>query len=117
MNWKDQGYIVGNKAYLVNRTMWNNVVTNREEVEIIYVGTTKLKVKYNDELIEFKNKTRNISSTWGHYYEIYLNEKEFIRIREENRERKELSQKLKSLIGNASLDKLKAIEKMIKENK
>lgn len=115
MNWKKEGYKVGNKAYMTNRSMWNNVLTGGEEVEIVYVGTKILKVKHNNSIIEFKGKTFSNSSLWGYYYEIYLNEEEYIRLREEEKQRTELAEQLKLLIGKAPLSKLKAIEKIIKE--
>lgn len=114
MNWKEQGYIVGNKAYMTNRSMWSNSSGNGEEVEIIHVGTKILKVKCNNQIIEFRSRTSN-SSLWGYYYVIYLNEEEYIRLREEEKQRAELAEQLKLLIGKAPLSKLKAIEKIIKE--
>lgn len=114
MNWKDQGFKVGNNAYIVNHSMWHkDREVIGEEVEIIYIGRKILKVKRNDKIIEFRSQTAK-SDLWGYYYGIYLNEADYLESKKKAEQKRALREEIKNAVNKLSYAKLLEIDAIIK---
>jgi hypothetical protein len=76
MNWKQEGYQVGNIACIENIMLYSS--STIEDVKIIYVGNKILKVKTNNEkVIQFKDGTTASGHCFGFMYKIYKSRKEY----------------------------------------
>ena len=109
VNWKKEGYKVGDTVLLVLKKY--NFNTNQFEYsnlkdlyEVTHVGTKVLKVKhkdyYNKSKYEFRSRTTR-SAIFGHSYAVFKNEEEYSLYRQKedrlDRLRDELTKKVKRL--------------------
>lgn len=115
MNWKKEGYEVGQKVYLVqeflfskNKSYHNGIVT--------HVGTKILKVKKEDDKYE---KTLTFEKRWtsggmaGYCYNVYKSEKEYEEELSKELDRKALIGLIEYNIKNLSNEQLEEVDKLI----
>lgn len=114
MNWKKEGYNVGDKVYIT--TEWMFASKKYEEYgTVIYVGTKILKVKLdNDSILEFKNsKMACIRGMWSSYHYIYKSKEEYEDIIKKKHVRKCLINSLTSRLKELSIEELEAVDVLI----
>lgn len=76
MNWKQEGYVVGNKVCLENIMLYSG--STIDDAEIIYVGNKILKVKTdNDKVIQFKDSRTAKGVCFGCIYKIHKNREDY----------------------------------------
>jgi hypothetical protein len=112
MNWKQEGYIVGNKVCLENIMLYSG--STIEDAEIVYVGNKILKVKTNnDKVIQFKDSRTARGSCFGFMYQIHKSKEEYEQIINTEKDRQVLIEKIGRKLDELSLEKLKEIENII----
>jgi predicted ATP-binding protein involved in virulence len=112
MNWKQEGYQVGNTACLENIMLYSG--STIENVEIIYVGNKILKIKTNNEkVIQFNNSTTASGHCFGFMYKIYKSRKEYDELIQVKKDKENLVDKISKKLDKLSLEKLKEIEIII----
>lgn len=76
MNWKQEGYVKGQKVFIVSKGMFTRDVIFHEG-EIIYAGTKILKVSTTFiKKLEFKN-SNFVNGTMGYGYSVYKSKEEY----------------------------------------
>lgn len=112
MNWKKEGYVVGEEVCLVFKSYGGKVefLTGK----VTHVGTKILKV-LKGENREFKFTGRNSVNgvLWGDTYYVYKTKEEYEKIVLENEKTEELRKKLTEKIGELELEGLVAINNLL----
>lgn len=115
MNWKKQGYVVGQKVYLVQEFLFSDK-KNFHEGTVTHVGTKILKVKKENDNYE---KTLVFEKRWtsggmaGYCYEVYKSRKDYEEVLHKELERKTLIGLIEHSIKNLSNEQLEEVEKLI----
>lgn len=116
MNWKQEGYKVGQQACLVTEILFSEPRT--KNVDVIYVGTKILKVQDGNRVIEFKGSRDSGKSRdaylLGISYTLYKSEEEYQQYVKSKQEKQKLIHDIGSKLDGLSLDKLEEINKIIK---
>ncbi|WP_368263221.1 beta barrel domain-containing protein [Clostridium disporicum] len=121
INWKNEGYVVGQKVFLaVNMGFYSNNLSFQEGV-VTYVGTKILKVTTIEggrELkLEFNNKRSTLSGILKHRYQVYKSESEYLDKLEEKQKANRLREELTVKLNKFDLSQLEKIEKFMNELK
>ncbi|MFC0903789.1 hypothetical protein ACFHWD_03675 [Clostridium sp. MT-14] len=113
MNWRKEGYEVGQEVCLATEMLYSGTKINK--VQVIYVGTKVLKIKYGDRIIEFKSSRSTGSQfSFGILYTIYKSEEEYQQHLKLEQEKEILINNIRRGLNSLSLDKLKEINNIIK---
>lgn len=124
INWKKEGYKVGENALVVLRKY--NFTRNEFEFtdykvlyEITHVGTKILKVKHKDyhNNTKFQFKSRSINGPFfGHSYVVFKDEEEFNLYKQKEERYKELRIKLSEKVKTLPIEKLEMINDIIENS-
>lgn len=115
MNWKKQGYEVGQKVYLVQEFLFSNKKCFHDGT-VTHVGTKLLKVKKDNDSYE---RTLTFEKRWtsggmaGYCYEVYKSEKEYNEILSRELDRKALIGLIEHSIKNLSNEQLEDVKKLV----
>ena len=113
MNWKQEGYQIGDKACMENIMLYSG--STIEEVEIIHVGSKILKVKDNkDKIIQFKDSRTVSGHCFGFVHKIHKSKEEYEKLIQTEKDKEKLVEKINSNLNKLSLEKLKEIESIIR---
>lgn len=113
MNWKQEGYQIGDEVCLENIMLYSG--STIEDADIMYVGNKILKVKTsNDKIIQFKDSKTASGHCFGFMYKIYKNREEYEQLIQTKKDKEILIDKISKKLDKLSLEKLQEIENIIK---
>lgn len=113
MNWKKEGYTVGDKVVVVVRRFYSNS-ENVREATIKHAGTKILKVELGKMIIKFENgKVTNSKSSFGVSYVVYKSKEEYKNSIKTAEERKRLRKKAMDCVPKLSNEQLEQIIKWV----
>ena len=116
MNWKKEGYKVGQEVYLVGKGMFTRDINYNEGI-VIHAGTKTLKVKFKDSerILEFKNNKYSKGATWGYGYYLYKSKEEYEEQTKAIEYREKLRYEARTSISKLTNEQLEQIIKWAKE--
>jgi len=112
MNWKKNGYSIGDTVFLVGEFMFTSkrIYSNGT---VIHSGTKILKVKMDDNtVLKFQNKGAS-SGGWGIYYSVFKSKEEYDDLIALKEARNDMLESLNDILQDLSLDQLKDVEKLL----
>lgn len=119
MNWKEEGYKVGEKALIVREETFAQASYDyfyMEEVDIVHVGAKVLKIKRkrHKEIIETEKLI--IKEENGVVFRLYKNKESYELAVAEKLQKEKLLFEIRGKLGSLNVNQLMAISKLI-ENK
>lgn len=109
INWKKQGYKIGQEVLLVRKCMFTNDSSFTTGI-VAHAGTSILKVNCNPKMqLTFKGKTTCKGYLFGHTFELYKDEQEYLEKINKTTKRKELINKIKDRLEDLSDSQLESI--------
>jgi hypothetical protein len=117
MNWKEEGYKVGEKALIVREEIFEQASYDyfyMEEVDIVHVGTKILKIKRkrHKEIIETEDLTIKDNGN-GVVFRLYKNKESYDLAVAEKLEKEKLLHKVRDKLKDLNINQLMAIVKLI----
>lgn len=115
INWKKEGYEVGQKVYLVQEYLFSKSKFYRTGI-VTYVGTKILKVKKEED---DRSKTIVFEKRWtsgdmpGYFYSVYKSEQEYEEELSKELDRKALIGLIEHNIRKLSNEHLEEVDKLI----
>lgn len=115
INWKKEGYVVGQKVYLVQEFLFSKEKRYYDGT-VTYVGSKILKVKKENDTYE---KTLTFEKRWtsggmaGYYYSVYKSEEEYEEKLSKELDRKALIGLIEHNIRKLSNEHLEEVDKLI----
>ncbi|OSA95726.1 UNVERIFIED_ORG: hypothetical protein B2H93_04710 [Clostridium botulinum] len=107
-------YKVGNKACMVTEMLYSG--QSYKEVDIIYAGRKIIRVRDEDREIEFRDGVGR-SSSFGVMYKLYESVEEYKNILESRKLKENIICYIDKSFKDLSIEKLKQIKQIIKEEK
>ncbi|MBZ9693326.1 hypothetical protein [Clostridium sp. M14] len=105
---------VGNKAWMVTEKLYSGRLF--KEVKITYVGRKIIRASDGDREIEFKNGIGK-SSSFGVMYRLYESVYQYKNILESKKLKENIIGSIEKNLKDLSIEKLKQIKEIIKEEK
>lgn len=112
MNWKKNGYTIGDKVFLIGEFMFTN-----RKVEytgtVIHAGIKILKVRMEDNTVLKFERRGSSSGSWGMYYTVFKSKEEYESLIALKEAKECMIKDLNDRIKNLSIEQLKDVEKLI----
>lgn len=116
MNWKKEGYEVGQTVFIVRKGMFTRDISYHTGT-ISHVGTKKLVVDITPKIqLTFTDDRECTGDTWGNLYTFYNNKEEYEEELAKKKAKNELIADIKDNLNKLSMDKLNRILDIIKED-
>lgn len=112
MNWKKEGYNVGDTVFLVGELMFTTRKIHSTGT-VVHSGTKILKVKIDDNIV-LKFERRGASSGgWGTYYTVFKSKEEYESIIALKEVKEDMLKSLSDRLNKLSIEQLRDVEKLI----
>ena len=114
MNFKEEGFVVGEKAFLVTEYMSD--MRTFEDADIVYVGAKNIKVMVKDKVLLF-NGTNYLSDkfSFGKCYKVYRSKEHYEEVLKNIALKLALKGEIQASLKSLPLDKLLKIRNIIEE--
>lgn len=115
MNWKKEGYKVGQEVFLVRKGMFTRDISYNTGT-ISHVGTKKMKINIDSKIqLTFTDSKECVGYTWGNLYTFYDSKKEYLEEVDKTKAKNDLIAKIKDNLNKLNMDKLNKILDIIEE--
>lgn len=117
LNWKKEGYKVGEEVCIVNNFGVYNQSSKIIEGIVVYTGTKRLKVSIKDgdkeKILDFNGRRSVNGLFFGDYYLVYKSKDEYEKLVQEKEEMEEARKYIKDNLDKLSLAQLTEIKSLI----